>query len=415
MRDTGVVVIDWTRPVGPLRPQPVSAEGMVERLRLTGISAGFAVMAVPSLLLGALAVLSVLAAPIGLGLAVALGVVPAAQKIAAAHRAVSAMLLGEQIPAASYRDVGELSPMRRPLTWARERARWRDVAGLWFRATGGFVLSLLPVALLAVPTTFLLMGVTADASGLVLAVVLGGPAAVVWWLSTPALVKARALAERRILIDPSARLAARVSEVEETRAETLDHSAAEIRRIERDLHDGAQARIAAVGMSVGLAEKLMGTDPDAAATLLREARQSTVSALEDLRGVVRGIMPPVLADKGLSEAIEALVASLPLHVTVDLPLPRLPQPIESAAYFAVAECLANAVKHAEASTAFVHGSHDGTRLRLVVGDDGRGGAVADGGGLTGLARRLAAFDGTVAVNSPLGGPTEITMELPCQV
>ena len=142
--------------------------------------------------------------------------------------------------------------------------------------------------------------------------------------------------------------------MEETRAESLDHSAAEIRRIERDLHDGAQARIAAVGMNVGLAEKLIGSDPDAAAELLREARETTVSALEDLRSVVRGIHPPALADRGLAGAVEALALPIPMPVTlVGRPAGELPAPVESAAYFAVAEASTNVVKHAEAGRAWV--------------------------------------------------------------
>ena len=143
-----------------------------------------------------------------------------------------------------------------------------------------------------------------------------------------------------------------------------------MRRIERDLHDGAQARIAAVGMNVGLAEKLVGTDPEAAAALLREARETTVTALEDLRSVVRGIHPPVLADRGLAGGIEALALPIPLPITVTVDAPGCPPPVESAAYFAVAECLANAAKHAAATRAWVRVRHDGTALRLVVGDDG---------------------------------------------
>jgi signal transduction histidine kinase len=235
-----------------------------------------------------------------------------------------------------------------------------------------------------------------------------------WWLVTPPLVRARALAERGIL-DHSrlARLERRVEEVSTSRSESLDHSAAEIRRIERDVHDGPQARMAAVGMNVGLAEKLVRTDPEAAAALLREARDTTVAALEDLRSVVRSIHPPVLADRGLAGAIEALAVQLPLPVTVALALPdEVPAPVQSAAYFAVAECLANTVKHAGASRGWVTGAGRDDRLQLLVGDDGRGGADAAGAGLAGVARRLAAFDGTLDVRSPDGGPTVVAIELP---
>ncbi|HEV7711145.1 MAG TPA: histidine kinase, partial [Asanoa sp.] len=211
-----------------------------------------------------------------------------------------------------------------------------------------------------------------------------------------------------------AELERRVEQVTESRSETLDLSAAEIRRIGRDLHDGAQARMAAVGMTVGLAGKLVRTNPDAAAALLDEARQTTLDALDDLRSVVRDIHPPVLADRGLAGAIEALALPIPVPVTVSVTVTgRLPDPVESAAYFAVAECLANTVKHSEATRAYVRGSYDRTRLRLAVGDDGRGGADPTGSGLAGVARRLAAFDGTLTVDSPPGGPTVVTLEIPC--
>jgi signal transduction histidine kinase len=275
-------------------------------------------------------------------------------------------------------------------------------------------MSLLPVWLLAGPASYAVFLLVDTSWVWAFLFVLGGPMLLVWWLITPALVRARAVAERNILGGSRvAELSRRVEEVEETRSETLDHSAAEIRRIERDLHDGAQARIAAVGMSVGLAEKLIASDPEAAAALLREARESTVNALEDLRSVVRGILPPVLADQGLTGAVEALVIGLPLPVTVAIDVPRLPAPIESAAYFAVAECLANTVKHSGAARAFVHGTHDGARLRLVVGDDGIGGADPSGSGLAGVDRRLAAFDGTMRVDSPPGGGTKVMLEVPC--
>jgi signal transduction histidine kinase len=129
---------------------------------------------------------------------------------------------------------------------------------------------------------------------------------------------------------------------------------------------------------------------------------------------VRGIHPPALADRGLAGGIEALALPIPLPVTVSLDLPTtLPQPVESAAYFAVAECLANTVKHAGASRAWISGAVRHDVLRLVVGDDGRGGADATGSGLSGIGRRLAAFDGTLDVASPLGGPTVVTLEVPC--
>ena len=412
-----LLMTEWDAPIRTVRPEPFSGQALVERLRLTGLALGYALMMAPAL---ALAILTVLSIPLGLvfgvGIGIALGAVPATQAVAGVHRRVSGMLLGETIPE-TYADLSALPVLTRPFRWLREKARWRDFAFCCFSATGGFVLSLLPTAFLTVPLTWLILALTGITWVVWLLLLLTGPLLLVWWVATPGLVRARALAERGIFGQGEvAALAARVEKVESTRAETLDHSAAELRRIERDLHDGAQARIAAVGMSVGLAEKLMATDPDAAAALLREARETTVSALEDLRGVVRGILPPVLADRGLVGAVQALTAGLPLPVTVAIELPgRLPDPVESAAYFAVAECLANAVKHSGADRAFVRGSHNGQRLRIVVGDSGRGGADPTGHGLAGVASRLAAFDGTVEVESPSGGPTLITLEVPCRI
>ncbi|MEU0312405.1 histidine kinase [Nocardioides sp. NPDC006273] len=408
---------EWDAPIRSVRPEPFSGQALVERLRLTGLSLGYALMMAPALTMAILTLLSIpLGLAFGVGIGIALGAVPATQAVAGVHRRVSGMLLGEAIPEA-YVDLSALPVLSRPFRWISEKARWRDFAFCCFSATGGFVLSVLPAGLLTVPLTWLILGLAGATWAAWLLVLVTGPLLVVWWVATPGLVRARALADRGILGQGQvAALAARVETVESTRAETLDHSAAELRRIERDLHDGAQARIAAVGMSVGLAEKLMASDPDAAAALLREARETTVSALEDLRGVVRGILPPVLADRGLVGAVQAITAGLPLPVTVAIELPgRLPDPVESAAYFAVAECLANAVKHSGADRAFVRGSHNGQRLRIVVGDNGCGGADGTGHGLSGVATRLAAFDGSVEVESPPGGPTLIALEVPCRI
>jgi signal transduction histidine kinase len=195
----------------------------------------------------------------------------------------------------------------------------------------------------------------------------------------------------------------------------VDAQAAELRRIERDLHDGAQARIVSLGMTIGLAEELIERDPAAARKLLAEARESSSAALVELRHLVRGIHPPVLAERGLDGAVRALALSLPIPITVDIDLPGRPDtPVESAAYFVVAEALANVSRHSAASTAWVRMRHADGVLFMTVGDDGIGRAdPAAGTGLRGIERRLAAFDGTIALSSPPGGPTVVTMELPC--
>ena len=212
-----------------------------------------------------------------------------------------------------------------------------------------------------------------------------------------------------------------MSQLASSRDEALDTQASELRRIEHDLHDGAQARLASLGMSLGLAEAMLADDPQATRRLLVEARESTSSALAELRDLVRGIHPPVLADRGLDGALQALALVNPVPTSVELHLPgRLPAPVESAAYFAVAEALTNAIKHADARqvriTLEFHERAGGGLLSIVVSDDGGGGADLDGGtGLRGVARRLAAFDGTLVVDSPVGGPTDVRMSLPCEL
>ncbi|MEU7870123.1 sensor domain-containing protein [Dactylosporangium sp. NPDC049140] len=213
----------------------------------------------------------------------------------------------------------------------------------------------------------------------------------------------------------AAALALRVDHLTQTRTETVDAQASELRRIERNLHDGAQARLVALSMKIGLAEELMGRDPETAQRLMAQAREYSGLALEELRDLVRGIHPPVLAERGLDGAVRALALTLPLPVEVEIDLPGRPlAPLESAAYFAVAETLANAVKHGGASRVWVLVRYRRNCIGIVVRDDGRGGAdPAGGSGLLGIGRRLAAFDGTMSVDSPPGGPTTVTMELPC--
>jgi signal transduction histidine kinase len=211
-------------------------------------------------------------------------------------------------------------------------------------------------------------------------------------------------------------LASRVGVLTSSRRSVLEIQEAELRRVERDLHDGAQARLVSLGMSLGFAEELMERDPVQAQRLLADARTSARAALSDLRALVRGIHPPVLADRGLEEAIRALVLTVPIPVEVSMDLPRgeLPDPVESAVYFAVAESIANIVKHSGARQAWIRAEHNGEMFWLLIGDDGCGGADPEQGtGLAGVARRLAAFDGTLSVVSPQGGPTVLRVEIPC--
>jgi signal transduction histidine kinase len=172
-----------------------------------------------------------------------------------------------------------------------------------------------------------------------------------------------------------------------------------------------------MGMNLGAAERLLDQNPAAARALLVEAREASAAALQELRNLVRGIHPPVLSDRGLGDAVRALALASPLRVEVKVDLPgRLDPPVESAAYFAVAELLTNATKHAGGRQVWVDLKHVDGVLHMTVADDGTGGAdPSRGTGLRGVERRLGTFDGTIFVSSPVGGPTVVTMEVPCVV
>jgi signal transduction histidine kinase len=204
----------------------------------------------------------------------------------------------------------------------------------------------------------------------------------------------------------------RVDVLTRTRRGALDVQAAELRRIERDLHDGAQARLVALSMQLGRAEERLEDRPEVA-DLLRQARGEASAAIAELRDLARGIAPPVLADRGLEAAVEALGRRSPMHVTVDADIPRRPPPVlETAAYFVVAESLTNVAKHAGAATTLVRIALDDRQLVVEIADDGPGGADPNGGGLTGLRHRVEALDGTLYVASPPGAGTTIRAELP---
>ncbi|MFH9067981.1 sensor histidine kinase [Streptomyces alboflavus] len=230
---------------------------------------------------------------------------------------------------------------------------------------------------------------------------------------------ARAALARLLLAPREAETHALLAEVTRSRARLVTAFEAERRRVERDLHDGAQQRLVALSMSLGLAR--LDAEPDSPlAAALATAHGEADAVLAELRELIRGIHPQVLADYGLPAAIEDAADRSPVPVDVDTgtdtgtPLPRLPEPVESAAYFAVREALTNVARHSGATRAAVHARHARGALSLTVRDDGTGGAdPARGSGLTGLADRLAVLDGTLTVTSPPGGPTVLTLEIPC--
>jgi signal transduction histidine kinase len=210
-------------------------------------------------------------------------------------------------------------------------------------------------------------------------------------------------------------LRAQVSRLTETRARVVDAADAERRRIERDLHDGAQQQLVSLAMNLGRAKAKFDTDPEGAKELVTQAHQEAKDSITELRNVVRGVHPAVLTDRGLDAALSALAARSPVPVRLDVDIRQRPNPtIEAVAYFVVSESLTNIARHSGATRAEVHIERDGDRLFVSVSDDGHGGATeSPGGGLAGLRDRVAAVDGTFRVQSSPTGGTTVTMEVPC--
>ncbi|MFJ8937173.1 sensor histidine kinase [Streptomyces sp. NPDC102365] len=232
----------------------------------------------------------------------------------------------------------------------------------------------------------------------------------------PGMARVQARPGRLLLAaGPDTDLSLRVAELTATRAAALDAHAVELRRIERSLHDGTQNRLVTVTVLLGAARRMVARDPAGAEELLERAQSAAEQALSELRSVARGILPPVLADRGLAGALTGLAASCPVPCRIDVEAPeRCAASVEATAYFVVAETLTNIAKHSGARQAAVTVRSGGGRLRLDITDDGRGGAdEAGGSGLSGIRNRIAAHDGTLELASPPGGPTTLKVELPC--
>jgi signal transduction histidine kinase len=235
-------------------------------------------------------------------------------------------------------------------------------------------------------------------------------------MATPWIVRALTSVDRLMvhgLLGPS-RLATRVVELESDRGVVVDTAAADLRRIERDLHDGAQARLVTLAIDLGLAKEKLTEDPEAAARMVDEAHGEVKTALQELRDLARGIHPAVLTDRGLDAALSAVASRCTVPVQVEVDLSARPAPaIEGIAYFTVSELLQNISKHSRATRATVDVWRVENRLMIQVADNGVGGAdVSSGSGLAGLAERLDAVDGVLVVDSPVAGPTRVTAELP---
>ncbi|MFE3578017.1 sensor histidine kinase [Streptomyces vinaceus] len=368
---------------------------------------------------------------VGIGLVVLAGVTVIGVPVAALER--RRLRLVEPVPLVdphgSLPGTGALPWLR---TRLKERATWRELSytllfAVVFTAVGlGFtallalsaMLLVTPVIVWAIaPDTVMLVpgrpiseplaalpGTLAGLVGLVLAAYAGA-----------VLAGTQVRAAQFLLSAREEDLGNRVIELTRSRARLVDAFEAERRRIERDLHDGAQQQLVALSMTLGLAELELRGQDSAALPLIARARGEARQALEQLRNLVRGIHPQVLTDHGLAAAVAELSLRNPIPVTVDIELPRrLPTPVENMAYFTVTEALANASKYSAADEVVVHGRLEGEQLVLVVSDDGRGGAdPSAGSGLQGLADRVAILKGRLIVISPVGGPTQLRVEVPC--
>lgn len=379
------------------------------------------------------ATIAVTAGAVGAGVGILIVGLPVA--VAAAHvdrwwcggeRRRAALVLGAPIPSA-YLPPRGTSWFARRISVLADRHTWLDM--VWMLVSlplgiVGFVVAVLAwvalPALLSTPIWFWSIPGWVHAHDVLLSIacpLLAVPAAVIggWLLHPVALGQARLAA---LLLGPSRTevLQQRVETLSETRAGAVDAAVTELQRVERDLHDGAQARLVALAMDLGLAEQRLAQEDSATAREhVAAARQQARAAMTELRELVRGIGPSILQDHGLDAALTALVTGGKPPVELRVALPEgVAGPRETAAYFVVAEALANARKHAQASRISVHAWEDAARRLVVeVVDDGVGGAVVDGGsGLSGLFKRVAALDGQLTVQSPPGGPTTVRAELP---
>ncbi|MET8343065.1 sensor histidine kinase [Streptomyces microflavus] len=391
-----------------------------------------------SIVLFVLAVVSIAFVLLGIGVFTTPVVLQAVRRHANQRRLWAADWSGVRI-SAPYRPFppdlrgGVTGQVERTTLLLKDPATWRDLQWLLVDMTVGPVVAMLAAALLIYPVEGLVLAaglwhvfrndpywygfVPVDSQGTALAALaLGVVILAVGLKAAEPLLRLHFLIARPLLAPtPEQTLAQRVDRLTETRHEAVDTAASELRRIERDLHDGAQARLVAMGMNLGTIEALIEKDPAQAKKMLAMARESSAEALTELRDLVRGIHPPVLAERGLGDAVKALALRLPVATEVTVELPgRAEASVESAAYFAVSEALTNAVKHAGGDRIWVDLHHGEGMLRISVTDNGGGGArIGSGSGLSGIERRLGTFDGVLAVSSPAGGPTMVTMELPC--
>ncbi|MGY1644234.1 sensor histidine kinase [Geodermatophilus sp. SYSU D00703] len=413
-------------------------------LRQLGVDTGYSLLAFPLAIAAFVLVVTGLSVGAGLlvvwvGVAVLAATLVAARGLAVVERAWLPGVLGRPVPSPAYLRAGEGGPVRRLTTPLRDAQCWLDVlhavlrlpfailsfvvtVTFWSGALGGLTYGLWDWALpdaSADPDSTDLLELLGFESSPWSRILLYTAIGVVFAVLLPFVVRATALLQAqlgRALLTSRAAAQAEIGRLAQGRDAAVAAEAVALRRLERDIHDGPQQHLVRLGMDLSRAQRQLDRDPAAARATLGEAAVLAKEALEELRALSRGIAPPVLADRGLAAALAAIAARspVPVELAVDLPEQRLAPAVENTAYFVVSEALANVAKHSGASTVQVVVVAAGPALRVTVEDDGSGGAVlAPGHGLAGLADRLRAVDGVLAVDSPRGGPTRLVAELPC--
>ncbi|MGY5884241.1 sensor histidine kinase [Modestobacter lacusdianchii] len=415
--------------------------------RQLGVDTGYVLLALPVSLLAFVLVVTGLAVGVGLvviwvGVPLLVGTLYTARGFAALERGRLPAVLRRPVPTPGYRAAAPgASALRRLLGPLRDAQCWLDVlhallhmtvaipafvvAVVWWSITLTGLSSVawdwaIPYSGAEEPENHTLPEVLGMADTGTNRVLLYTAIGVLFALTLPAVLRGCALAQAQLgrgLLTWRGEAQAEIGRLAEGRDAAVAAEAVALRRLERDIHDGPQQRLVRLSMDLHRAERMLERDPAGARTTLREAAEQTRETLEELRALSRGIAPPVLADRGLAAALAAVAARspVPVELAVDLePGQRLAPAVENSAYFLVSEALANAAKHSEATLARVTVVCRAGRLRVEVEDDGRGGAVlAPGHGLAGLADRLRAVDGVLAVDSPRGGPTRLIGDLPC--
>ena len=387
---------------------------------VTGVPAG-AVLVVATFVPGVLGV--VLVPVLLLGVPVLAVAVRGVGALAAVERTRAALLLGVAVPTPPARAVPDGGRIQRLRSSLRDPQLRRELAYCLVLLPAAAASTALTVGLWSAGLLALVLAVRGDVPGFdrpggVEVAVAAGTGLLLLalaWLATAAATRGLlALATGLLAPRPADALRAQVTRLSETRARVVDAADAERRRIERDLHDGAQQHLVSLAMNLGRAKAKFDDDPAGAQALVHEAHREAKESITALRNVVRGVYPAVLTDRGLDAALSALAARSPIPVQVSASIPVRPDPtVEAVAYFVASETMTNAARHSGASRLTVDVASSAEQLVLVVADDGRGGAAyRPDGGLTGLRDRVSAVDGTLTLHSPTGGGTTVTVEVP---